>query len=164
MFSWKNKKYIYLDTICWYFSHLLHACVFCCFFCNEKHFIKQHVLHDLTDKPGAPQGPLEAEDIRGEELTLVWKAPKDNGGERISNYVVEKKKKGSDKWTKVSGAVSLPQCNVRNLEPGEEYEFRVMAANAHGVGEPLMTSAPILAKLPYGKYHHYYLHYVNKPI
>ena len=83
---------------------------------------------------------------------MTWKAPKDNGGERVNNYVVEKKKKGSDKWSKVSGAVSTPQCLVRNLEVGEEYEFRVMAQNSHGLSEPLLTSGPVKAKLPYGMY------------
>ena len=118
-----------------------------------KGLILAHIDLDycITDRPAAPEGPLEAEDIRGEELTLVWKAPKDNGGERITNYIVEKKKKGSDKWAKVSGAVSTPQCTCKNLEVGEEYEFRVMAVNAHGASEPLLTSQPILAKLPYGR-------------
>jgi len=56
----------------------------------------------LPDRPSKPEGPLEATDIRGETLTLNWKPPKDNGGERISRYVVEKKKKGADKWSKVT--------------------------------------------------------------
>lgn len=49
------------------------------------------------------------------------------------------------------GFVSSPTCDVRNLEPGTEYEFRVMAENSNGVSEPLMTTEPVLAKYPYGK-------------
>ncbi|KAH3877136.1 hypothetical protein DPMN_000993, partial [Dreissena polymorpha] len=105
----------------------------------------------VLDKPGKPEGPLEATDIRGESLTLSWKPPKDDGGERVSRYIVEKKKKGDPKWSKVGGFVSTPITEVRNLEPGEEYEFRVMAENSNGVSEPLVTDTPIFAKLPYDK-------------
>ncbi|KAK3103159.1 hypothetical protein FSP39_016894 [Pinctada imbricata] len=104
---------------------------------------------NVLDKPAAPEGPLTATDIIGEELTLNWKAPKDDGGEKINNYIVEKRKAGSKQWQKVSSFINSPSCNVRNLEPGTEYEFRVMAENMQGVSEPLETSTPILAKLPY---------------
>ncbi|XP_052800015.1 twitchin-like isoform X4 [Mya arenaria] len=105
----------------------------------------------VLDKPGKPEGPLEASDIRGETLTLNWKAPKDDGGERVSRYIVEKKKKGDPKWSKIGGFVSTPTAEVRNLEPGQEYEFRVMAENSNGVSEPIETENPVLAKLPYDK-------------
>lgn len=40
---------------------------------------------------------------------------------------------------------------VRNLEPGSKYDFRVMAENQQGISEPLETSEAILAKLPFGE-------------
>lgn len=45
-----------------------------------------------ADKPGVPEGPLEASEIDGESLTLTWKPPKDDGGEKVANYIVEKRK------------------------------------------------------------------------
>ena len=51
-----------------------------------------HATFLTTDKPAKPEGPLEASDIVGESLTLKWKAPKDDGGDKITNYIVEKKK------------------------------------------------------------------------
>lgn len=103
--------------------------------------------------PAKPEGPITAADIVGDELTLSWKPPKDDGGEKINNYIVEKRKKGASKWGKVSGLAKEPTVQVRNLEPGTEYEFRVMAENNQGVSEPLETEKPIHAKLPYGQFY-----------
>ena len=41
-------------------------------------------------------------------------------------------------------------CPVKNLDIGQQYEFRVMAENQFGVSEPLMTTEPITAKHPFG--------------
>ncbi|XP_052706840.1 twitchin-like isoform X1 [Crassostrea angulata] len=106
---------------------------------------------NVLDRPGSPKGPLTAVDIMGEELTLKWIAPEDNGGEKINNYIVEKRKAGTKKWQKVSSFVNTPECLVKNLEPGTEYEFRVMAENSLGVSDALESSEPVLAKLPYDK-------------
>lgn len=54
-------------------------------------------------------------------------------------------------WEKVSGFLNSPNATVRNLEEGTEYEFRVMAENAMGQSEPLITTQPIKAKHPFGK-------------
>jgi hypothetical protein len=40
---------------------------------------------------------------------------------------------------------------VDNLEPGQEYKFRVMAVNAEGESEPLEADKSIIAKNPFGK-------------
>lgn len=107
-------------------------------------------MYTQIDRPGSPKGPLTAVDITGEELTLKWMSPEDNGGEKINNYIVEKRKAGTKKWQKVSSFVNTPECLVKNLEPGTEYEFRVMAENSLGVSDALESSEPVLAKLPYG--------------
>ncbi|CAG5133824.1 unnamed protein product, partial [Candidula unifasciata] len=101
---------------------------------------------NVLDKPAPPQGPLEASEIDGESLTLTWKPPKDDGGEKIGNYIVEKRKAGTNRWQKVSSFLSKPTCQVRNLEPGTKYEFRVAAENPQGVSEYLETDTPVLAK------------------
>ncbi|KAL8579176.1 hypothetical protein ACOMHN_010760 [Nucella lapillus] len=104
---------------------------------------------NVLDKPQPPKGPLEADEIDGESMTLSWQPPKDDGGEPIANYIVEKRKAGSSRWTKVSSFCHSPKCQVRNLEPGAKYEFRVMAENSQGVSDPLETQDSILAKLPF---------------
>lgn len=104
---------------------------------------------NVLDRPGPPQGPLEPTDIEADAITLNWRPPKDNGGDEITNYVVEKKEPGGD-WQKVSSAVHGTTFRVRNLREGVPYEFRVMAENQYGISDPLNTTEPVVAKNPFG--------------
>jgi titin len=52
---------------------------------------------NVLDSPSMPTGPLEVLNLDAESCTLSWKPPVDNGGNEISNYVVEKKEAGSNK-------------------------------------------------------------------
>ena len=101
--------------------------------------------------PGKPRGPLEASDITKSTCRLRWKAPEDDGGARIQNYIVERREKGKPYWTTVSSFCKDPECDVQGLIEDHEYEFRVAAVNADGPGDWLETTNPITAKLPFGK-------------
>ena len=106
-----------------------------------------------ADKPSAPQGPLEAVETTPTAIKLQWQPPKDDGGAKIERYVLEKKPKGSNKWTKCPGHIGPDEteATAKNLDEGEEYDFRVMAVNPEGESEPLVTTAPIKAKYPFGR-------------
>jgi len=82
-----------------------------------------------------------------------WKAPTDDGGAPVEHYRLEKRSKGSNKWQKVPGKIPADetQTTARNLDEGEEYEFRVIAVNAHGDSDPLVSSSSVKAKYPFGK-------------
>jgi len=111
----------------------------------------------LSDKPKSPEGPLEAVDTSPDAITVQWKPPKHDGGSKIKGYVLEKKPKGATKWQKVPGKIGPNDttATAKNLEPGEEYEFRVVAVNDNGESDPLVTTQPIKAKYPFGKKLHY---------
>ena len=70
------------------------------------------------------------------------------------------------RWSKVSSFCPGTHTGVKNLDVGEEYEFRVSAENEFGVGEPLTTEEAIKARLPFGESlyaftNHYFKRQIN---
>lgn len=53
---------------------------------------------NVLDHPAKPDGPLEILNLDAESCTLRWKEPKDNGGAEVSNFIVEKREAGSEKY------------------------------------------------------------------
>lgn len=90
-----------------------------------------------------------------DRATLSWKPPKDDGGSKVSGYIVERRDtaKGPDAWIPVTQACKETTFTVPSLLDGHEYEFRVMAVNENGTSEPLRSSSPVTAKLPFSKSH-----------
>jgi hypothetical protein len=41
----------------------------------------------VLDKPGVPEGPLEATETTKDSVSLQWKPPKDNGGGDITGTI-----------------------------------------------------------------------------
>ena len=80
-------------------------------------------------------------------MDLRWTPPASDGGSPVTGYVIEKREKGSTRWTK-AGESKGPDCKgtAENLEEGVTYEFRVRAVNVAGPGEPNQASKPITAK------------------
>ena len=97
-----------------------------------------------------------------EGCKLKWKKPKDDGGEPIECYSVEKFDADSGMWLPV-GKTKDPELDVLGLVPGHEYHFRVKAVNKEGESEPLETMAPIIAKDPFCKWL-YTLHNVGNVV
>ncbi|XP_073811656.1 projectin protein bent isoform X33 [Musca autumnalis] len=103
---------------------------------------------NVITKPSAPEGPLEVSDIHKEGCKLKWKRPKDDGGEPIEEYVIEKFDPTEGVWIQC-GKSAVPEFNVEGLRPGCEYKFRVKAVNKEGESEPLETLSSIIAKDPF---------------
>eukprot|EP00061_Rhincodon_typus_P019022 g48455.t1 len=94
-------------------------------------------VKDQTCRPGPPVGPIKFEGISAEKMTLSWLPPHDDGGSKITNYVVEKREASRRTWIQVANDVKECTCAVPKLLEGHEYVFRIMAQNKYGVGEPL---------------------------
>jgi len=89
--------------------------------------------------PGAPTGVVAA---GGDgRATLSWAPPASTGGSPITDYVVEYKRLSDSTWTTFSRAPSTtPGATVTGLTNGFNYEFRVTARNAQGLGTPSAKS------------------------
>ncbi|KAI8425646.1 hypothetical protein MSG28_011460 [Choristoneura fumiferana] len=66
----------------------------------------------------------------------------------VTGYVVEKLNKATGRWVPV-GKTDDTEMEIKGLQEGEEYEFRVRAVNDEGESEPLKTDHSIVAKNPY---------------
>uniref|UniRef100_A0A668API9 Titin n=1 Tax=Myripristis murdjan TaxID=586833 RepID=A0A668API9_9TELE len=104
---------------------------------------------ETTDPIRASQTPTAPEsiiptDITKNSVSLAWTKPKHDGGSRITGYVLEAQKKGTDQWAHVT-TVKTMDFTVKNLNENEEYIFRVMAVNHSGRSAP-RESKPIVVK------------------
>ena len=91
-------------------------------------------------------------------MLVTWEPPLDNGGSTITGYWLEKRERGAVYWGRVNRApVTKPavkglEYNVLRLNEGAEYQFRVMACNAAGLGPPSESSGCAYAVDPRSKY------------
>lgn len=51
----------------------------------------------LPDTPGKTGTPF-VDDVDEDSVTLSWNKPLEDGGNKVSGYVVEVREKGSNKW------------------------------------------------------------------
>ena len=100
---------------------------------------------EIQKTPGKPGTP-DVYDWDKEWAELRWAPPVNDGGRPVTGYQIEKRKKdGFSKWIKV-GETPQNEYRATNLDEGEEYEFRVSAINAVGVGEPSDPSKGVVAR------------------
>lgn len=104
--------------------------------------------------PLPPQGPLDVSNVSKDRATLSWKPPADDGGSKVTGYAVERRdtSKGPDAWIPVTQNCKDTTFTVPSLLDGHEYEFRVMAINENGTSEPLRSSSPVTAQLPFSMF------------
>uniref|UniRef100_A0A3Q0QSI9 Titin n=1 Tax=Amphilophus citrinellus TaxID=61819 RepID=A0A3Q0QSI9_AMPCI len=70
-------------------------------------------------------------------MTVCWNRPETSGGSEIVGYIVEKRDRAGVRWTKCNKRrVTDLRFRVTGLTEDHEYEFRVSAENAAGVGQP----------------------------
>ncbi|XP_057699022.1 M-protein, striated muscle isoform X8 [Corythoichthys intestinalis] len=102
------------------------------------------------EQPG-PAYDLTFSEVRSHSLVLVWKAPVYTGASAVSGYFVDMAKKGSCEFVALNEEpISQRYMQVRDLEEGEWYVFRVRTVNAHGIGRPSLVTEAVCARPPPG--------------
>lgn len=97
----------------------------------------------VAGRPGPPSAPIKFEEIGAERITLSWLPPKDDGGSKITNYVIWRRVANRKTWVPVTSEPKERIWTVENLMEGHEYVFRIMAQNKYGVGEPLDSESEV---------------------
>ena len=118
---------------------------------NEHGSDEEFVELVFLGRPGMPMGPLEVYGVTKDSCKLNWRAPEDDGGMPILEYLVEKMDKETGKWVPVCRTKpDVTNTPVKGLQEGHEYLFRVKAINQEGESEPLVADKAIKAKDAYG--------------
>ncbi|XP_062894489.1 cell adhesion molecule-related/down-regulated by oncogenes isoform X2 [Mobula hypostoma] len=104
------------------------------------------VIHDSARHSGVPEAPDRPTISTASETSVyvTW-IPRANGGSPITSFKVEYKCMGKNSdWLVAADNISPSKLSVevRNLEPGATYKFRVIAINAYGESPRSAASRP----------------------
>ncbi len=104
----------------------------------------------VTGVPSAPIG-LNFTDVRETSVTLRWEPPKNDGGSKVTGYLIEKRDPFRSSYTRV-GTTKDTQFNITRLVEGSNYLFQVSAENDVGIGESAELTQSIKVKSPHSEF------------
>lgn len=114
-------------------------------------FAFNDVLVSVADKPNSPRNPALTEVDRA-SCTITWQPPLDDGGSKLTSYVIEKRDASRSTWvTAGSVEADVTSFRVGKLYEGNEYYIRVSAENKVGTSEPTDVKDVVQPKSPYSK-------------
>ncbi|XP_017571405.1 contactin-3 [Pygocentrus nattereri] len=122
---------------------LKHAGKYVCVVDTDVESLSAAAILIVKGPPGAPDG-VTVEEITDSTAQLSWRPGQDNGSPIIS-YIVQTKTAFTVGWQAVNTVPEVIDGNtltatVVDLNAWVEYEFRVLARNSVGVGEPSPAS------------------------
>ncbi|XP_028423051.1 myosin-binding protein C, fast-type isoform X2 [Perca flavescens] len=102
----------------------------------------------IVDVPDPPEN-IRCTSVGEDCASIVWDAPKFDGGAPLKGYLMERKKKGSSRWTKLNFDVyESTTYEAKRMIEGVFYEMRVFAINSIGMSPPSITSKPFMPIAP----------------
>uniref|UniRef100_A0A8C9S0T9 Titin-like n=1 Tax=Scleropages formosus TaxID=113540 RepID=A0A8C9S0T9_SCLFO len=91
----------------------------------------------VLDRPGPPVAPLNISGVTANSCNLSWNEPSQDGGAKVSHYIIEKRETSRLSWTLAEPKVELKE--------NSEYNFRICAINSEGIGEPADIHGSVIA-------------------
>ncbi|XP_061910864.1 myosin binding protein Cb [Entelurus aequoreus] len=109
---------------------------------------KAKLFVKIVDVPDPPEH-VKCTSVGEDCASIIWEAPKFDGGAPIKGYLMERKKKGSSRWTKLNFDVyESTTYEAKRMIEGVLYEMRVFAVNSIGLSPPSPTSKPFMPIAP----------------
>uniref|UniRef100_A0A8C6U3F9 Myosin-binding protein C, fast-type n=1 Tax=Neogobius melanostomus TaxID=47308 RepID=A0A8C6U3F9_9GOBI len=109
---------------------------------------KANLFIKIVDVPDPPEN-VKCTGVGEDTASMIWDPPKYDGGAPVKGYLMERKKKGSSRWTKLNFDV-YPDTTyeAKRMIEGILYEMRVFAVNSIGLSPPSLTSKPFMPIAP----------------
>ncbi|XP_073427116.1 myosin-binding protein C, fast-type-like isoform X2 [Dendrobates tinctorius] len=109
---------------------------------------KATLIIKVVDVPDPPEN-VRITSVGEDWASVVWDPPLYDGGKEVTGYLIERKKKGSQRWMKMNFEVYTDTSyqSVKMIE-GIMYEIRVFAVNAIGISQQANTSKPFMPIAP----------------
>ncbi|XP_051916314.1 titin-like [Hippocampus zosterae] len=98
-----------------------------------------------TSYPPGPPTNLKVTDHSRSTVSLSWSKSIYDGGAPITGFVVEMKEAADDEWITCTANTEETKDTIKGLRQNAEYNFRVRATNANGVGEPVDLPGSVVA-------------------
>ncbi|CAF0814387.1 unnamed protein product [Rotaria sordida] len=99
------------------------------------------------ERPGPPIGPIKIDSIIQTGCTLSWLPATDDGGAKITGYIIEGKDINRHSWTQLESApASETTVDIRQLKEDATYIFRIMSKNIVGLSQSLESESVTLKR------------------
>ncbi|KAJ7989515.1 hypothetical protein DPEC_G00305350 [Dallia pectoralis] len=102
----------------------------------------------IVDVPNPPEN-VRCMGVGEDTANITWDPPIFDGGSPVKGYLMERKKKGSTRWTKLNFEVfESTTYEAKKMIEGVLYEMRVFAVNGIGISQPSAISKPFMPIAP----------------
>ncbi|CAG5897281.1 unnamed protein product [Menidia menidia] len=109
---------------------------------------KAELFVRIVDVPNPPED-VKCTSVGEDSATITWDPPSFDGGVPIKGYLMERKKVGSARWTKLNFDVyESTAYEAKKMIEGVLYEMRVFAVNGIGISQPSESSKPFMPIAP----------------
>uniref|UniRef100_A0A8C1VDB8 Myosin-binding protein C, fast-type n=1 Tax=Cyprinus carpio TaxID=7962 RepID=A0A8C1VDB8_CYPCA len=109
---------------------------------------KADVMVKIVDVPDPPEN-VKCTGVGEDSASIQWDPPTFDGGVPVKGYLMERKKKGSSRWTKLNFDIyESTTYEAKKMIEGVLYEMRVFAVNGIGMSQPSASSKPFMPIAP----------------